>query len=128
MKTDKIYLWEVILNCLGKDLVIVAGDIEKVFKEDDIRKRAEDEQKVCKKHIEKYVAKLYIYVYVKRQNWLMQREAGGSVKIRGVYVVLQKSLFYLCIAPINISVLMDLFSFSRSESPENWSLRLTGKL
>ena len=128
MKTDKIYLWEVILYCLGKDLVIVAGDIEKVFKEDDIRKRAEDEQKVCKKHLENYVTKLYIYVYVKRQNWLMQREAGGSVKIRGVYVVLQKSLFYLCIAPINISVLMDLFSFSRSESPENWSLRLTGKL
>ena len=35
------------MTCLGKDLVIVAGDIEKVFKEDDIRKRAEDEQKVC---------------------------------------------------------------------------------
>ena len=35
-----------ILNCLGKDLVIIAGDIEKVFMEDDIRKRAEDEQKV----------------------------------------------------------------------------------
>ena len=30
--------------------MIVAGDIEKVFKEDDIRKRAEDEQKVRKKH------------------------------------------------------------------------------
>ena len=61
MKTDKIYLSKVILNCQGKDLVIVAGDIEKVFKEDDIRKRAEDEQKVCKKHIEKSVAKLIIF-------------------------------------------------------------------
>ena len=29
--------------------MIVAGDIEKVFKEDDIRKRAEDEQKVKKR-------------------------------------------------------------------------------
>jgi len=29
----------------GKDLVIIAGDIEKVFTEDDIRKRAEEEQK-----------------------------------------------------------------------------------
>lgn len=28
--------------------MIVAGNIEKVFKEDDIRKRAEDEQKVRK--------------------------------------------------------------------------------
>ena len=53
MKTDKKYLWEVILYYQGKDLVIVAGDIEKKFKEDDIRKRAEDEQKVCKKIIEK---------------------------------------------------------------------------
>ena len=35
-----------VLKCLGKDLVIIAGDIEKVFTEDDIRKRAEDEQKV----------------------------------------------------------------------------------
>ena len=52
MKTDNelFHSWKVILNFLGKDLVIVAGDIEKVFKEDDIRKRAEDEQKVCKKH------------------------------------------------------------------------------
>ena len=51
MKTDEAISWKGILNfLLGKDLVIVAGDIEKVFKEDDIRKRAEDEQKVCKKH------------------------------------------------------------------------------
>ena len=51
------------MTCLGKDLVIVAGDIEKVFKEDDIRKRAEDEQKVCKKqkNLSGYVKLIYIF-------------------------------------------------------------------
>ena len=47
-----------------------------MFKEDDIRKRAEDEQKVCKKH-KIYEVDTFSF---KRQNWQMQREAGGLVK------------------------------------------------
>ena len=55
LKVNPIVLL-LLLNCLGKDLMIIAGDIEKVFTEDDIRKRAEDEQKVCENHRDVLIA------------------------------------------------------------------------
>ena len=74
------------MNCLGKDLVIVAGDIEKVFKEDDIRKRAEDEQKVCKKHKNiKYVKLIHFLSKGKIGKCKGKREVWLSIRgLRGV--------------------------------------------